>query len=235
MPAFRDQIKGDDRWALVDYVRSLAKPRPLDPLPPDALAAGRIVAQRHSCRGCHVLDDGTGGGVGPDLRVSGQKLDPSWVRGFLHDPRGWGKIYMWRKQRMPHIALTDDEIDATARYLAAMGHRKDEPITPPDASKFSAQQLDLGKNIFLLRCTECHTLGHVIETPLAKQQGPDLARVAARVDFDWAKKWISDPHRIDPGTKMTVPGITTEQVEAVRAFVWKTSLEQTRPTQHASR
>jgi cytochrome c2 len=121
-----------------------------------------------------------------------------------------------------------------ARYLAAMGHRKDAPVTPPDPAQFPQAKLDLGKNIFLLRCTECHTLGNVIVTPLAKQQGPDLIRVANRVDFDWAKKWISNPHAVDPKTRMTVPGITPEQVDAVRMFVWKTAIENG-PTKSAAR
>jgi cbb3-type cytochrome oxidase cytochrome c subunit len=65
----------------------------------------------------------------------------------------------------------------------------------------------------------------VIETPPVKQQGPDLINVADRVDYGFARKWILDPKKVDPNTKMTVPGITQEQVDAVRMFVWKTSME----------
>ena len=225
MPAFRDSIKGADRWALVDYVRSLHVPQTPAPPPADPILAGRQVAEKFSCRGCHVLDDGKGSDVGPDLRVSGQKLGSDWVRTFLRDPRGYGKIYMWRSQRMPKLALAEDEIDILARYLAAMGRRKDEPVTPPDPAQFPQAQLDLGKNIFLLRCVQCHTLGNVIVVPVATQQGPDLIRVAPRVDFQWALRWISESRKIDPKTRMTNPGITPEQAAAVRMFVWKTSLE----------
>jgi cytochrome c oxidase cbb3-type subunit 2 len=225
MPSFASQIQGADRWALVDYVRSLRVAPPPAARPSDPILAGRQVAEKYSCRGCHVLDDGHGGDVGPDLRVSGQKLGSDWVRTFLKDPRAWGRIYFWRPQRMPRLALTDEEVDVLARYLATMGRRRDAPVTPPDPTTFPQAKLDLGKNIFLLRCTECHTLDHVIETPLAKQQGPDLARVATRVDYEWARRWIGDPHQVDPKTRMTVPGITPEQVDAVRMFVWKTSIE----------
>jgi cytochrome c oxidase cbb3-type subunit 2 len=225
MPNFKESIPSvPDRWALVDYVMSL-KETPLQaPLPADPLLAGRAVAAKYSCRGCHVLDDGKGGEVGPDLRVSGQKLDAEWVRAFLKAPRDYGKIYPWRVYRMPHLGLDDTEAQAMAKYLYTMGARKGPAATPEPASLASAH-LDEGKTLFVLRCTECHTLGKVIETPLAKQQGPDLIRVAHRVDFDWAKKWITDPKKIDPKTKMTVPGITPAQVDAVRAFVWKSSIE----------
>lgn len=225
MPAYRDSIKGADRWALVDYVRSLRVAPPPVQRPSDSILAGRQVAEKFSCRGCHVLDDGKGGDVGPDLRVSGQKLGSDWVRTFLKDPRAYPKIYMWRQQRMPKLALAADEIDVLARYLAAMGKRKDEPVSPPDPTKFPQANLDLGKNIFLLRCVHCHTLGNVIAVPQATQQGPDLVRVAPRVDYEWSKHWIIDSTKIDPKTRMTNPGITPEQVEAVRMFVWKTSIE----------
>jgi cytochrome c oxidase cbb3-type subunit 2 len=233
MPAFGDTIKEPDRWALVDYVHSLrVTPAPLA-RPSDPILAGRQVAEKYSCRGCHVLDDGTGGEVGPNLRISGQKLGSEWVRTFLKDPRAYGKIYMWRAQRMPKLALSDEEIEVMTAYLAKMGKRKDEPLALPDPATFPQAKLDLGKNIFLLRCVQCHTLGNVIVVAPATQQGPDLIRVAPRVDFEWAKNWIQNSKKVDPKTKMVNPDITPEQVEAVRMFVWKTSIEN-QPTKHAS-
>ena len=226
MPSFGDSIeKPADRWALVDFVMSLretpaAKPRPADPI-----LAGREVTAKYSCRGCHVLDDGKGGDAGPNLLVAGQKLGSDWIRTFLKAPREYGKIYPWRPSRMPHLGLGDEEIDVLVKYLLAMGKRKDGALPLPNVASFPADKLEQGKNYFVLRCTECHTLGDVIVVPLAKQQGPDLIKVANRVDFDWAKKWISDPKNIDAKTKMTLPDITPEIVESVRMFVWKTSIE----------
>jgi mono/diheme cytochrome c family protein len=225
MPAFRDSVETADRWALADYVQSLKSIPPERPRPSDPLLAGREVAAKYSCRGCHVLDDGKGGDVGPDLRVSGQKLGTDWVATFLKAPRDYGKIYPWRVYRMPHLGLSDDEAATMARYLAAMGKRAPGPVATPDPAAFPQAKLDEGKNLFVLRCTECHSLGRVIETPVAKQQGPDLIRVAHRVDYDWAQRWIADPKKIDAKTKMTVPGISKTQIEAVRMFVWKASLE----------
>ncbi|HUJ27402.1 MAG TPA: c-type cytochrome, partial [Myxococcales bacterium] len=99
------------------------------------------------------------------------------------------------------------------------------PAAKPVLASLPQKQVDEGQLLFMLRCTECHNLGHVIETPPIKQQGPDLINVAGRVDYDWARKWILDPQKVYPGTKMTVPGLTQEQVDAVRAFVWKASME----------
>jgi len=195
-------------------------------MPADATVAGRSVAGKYGCRGCHVLDDGAGGEVGPDFRLAGQKLDPTWVRMFLHAPHAYGKIYPWRTYRMPQLALTDSEIDVMARYLTATGGRADAPSPIPDVASFPAAKVDAGKNTFVLACAQCHALGKVVETPLASQQGPDLIRVAGRVDNEWAKRWITDPKTFDPKTKMLIPvALTPDDVDNVRMFVWKTSVE----------
>jgi mono/diheme cytochrome c family protein len=230
MPQFKDTLKTPDRWALVDYVMSLRVPPTPKVWPADPIAAGRQLAAKYSCRGCHILDDGKGGDVGPDLRVSAQKLGSDWVRTFLKDPRAPGKIYPFRVYRMPRLALSDEEREVAVKYLAAMGKRKDTPLVLPDLSKVSQAQLDEGKNLYVLRCAQCHALGTIIETPVAAQQGPDLIRVANRVDFDWTKKWIADPKKIDAKSRMTIPtGIGPPQIDSIRDFIWKVSMESQPP------
>ena len=226
MPSFADSVKGTDGWALVDYVKSLEVAQKPAATPSDPILAGRAASERRSCRACHVLDDGKGGTAGPDLRISAQKLSPEWVRGFLRAPREAGKIYLWRPHRMPDLKLPPDEVETLARYLVAIGKRQDAPLVLPDPATFPAAKVAEGNGLFMLRCTECHQLGTVIQTPLIKQQGPDLINVAGRVDYAWARRWILDPKAIYPATKMTVPGLTPEQVDAVRMFVWKTSMEE---------
>ncbi|MCK6545473.1 c-type cytochrome [Myxococcota bacterium] len=225
MPSFGDLLDDTERWALVDYIMSLRVEAPPRALPKDPIKAGRAIAEKYGCRGCHVLDDGKGGDAGPNLKISGQKLRADWIRRFLRAPRDHGKIYPVRQARMPDLRLTDEEVEALVGYLAKMGGRKGTEPAAPDVTTFAAARLEEGKNLFVLRCTECHTLGTVIETPLAKQQGPDLIRASERVHFDWAARWILDPKKIDPSTKMTVPGLTPDQIESVRQFVWKTSVD----------
>lgn len=228
MPSFADGVEPVDRWALVDYVSSLKKPAVAEALPAGVLAAGHALVAKYQCRGCHVVDDGKGGQAGPDLRVSGQKLDPAFVRRFLTDPRGYGKVYPWRVSRMPDLKLSKDEVDAAAAWLAAMGMRDvTESPAIPDPATFPSAKLAAGQLTFTLRCAQCHALGELVKTPLASQQGPDLIHVAGRVDYAWAKDWITDPKKIDPNTKMANPGITADEVESVRMFVWKSSIEAT--------
>jgi mono/diheme cytochrome c family protein len=205
-------------------VQTLVAPAAAAPLPADPLAAGRVVAAKYSCRACHVLDDGTGGDVGPDFHLTGQKLDPAWVRSFLVAPRAAGKIYPWRQYRMPHLGLSPEEAEVMAKYIAKIGNHADKPLVKPDAAKFPPDKVEAGKTIFVVTCAQCHTLGKVVETQPVNQQGPDLIRVTDRVDFDWARKWISGPKAIDPKTRMVVAQLTPEQVDEVRMFVWKSAL-----------
>ncbi len=225
MPSFADSLEDPDRWALVDYVLSLRAPEAAKTRPSDPLAAGREVIAKYNCQGCHVLDDGTGGEVGPDFRLAGQKLIPGWTRKFLKAPREVGKIYPWRPWRMPDLRLSDEEVQVMTKYLATLGKKSDQPAALPDVSKFPLARVDEGKNLFGIVCAQCHALGKVIETPVAAQLGPDLINASARVDFEWEKKWVSDPKKIDPKTRMTISPLTPEQVDGVRMFVWKTSME----------
>ena len=225
MPAFADAVPEPELWTLVAYVQSLRQPRPAGPLPADPVAAGRTVAARYGCGGCHKLDDGQGGDVGPDLRLSGRKLQPDWVRGFLRAPRDAGKIYPWRVARMPALQLTEEEIAAEVAYLGVIGKRPAGAGALPDPATFPAARVEEGKNMFVLRCSQCHALGTIVATPVASQQGPDLIHVARRVDYAWSKEWISDPRKWDPNTRMQVTEITPAQIDSVRMFLWKVSMD----------
>ena len=224
MPSFADSIDDADRWALVDYVLSLKAPATAKARPSDPIAAGREVIAKYNCQGCHILDDGKGGEVGPDFRLAGQKLLSDWVRKFLKAPREAGKIYPWRPWRMPDLGMSDEEVGVMTKYLAAVGQKKDQAVALPDSSKFPAALVEEGKNLFGIVCAQCHALGKVVQTPVAAQQGPDLIDASSRVDFEWEKKWVSDPKKIDPKTKMTIVPLTLEQVDGVRMFVWKASI-----------
>ena len=93
MPSYASAIEPADCWALVDYMLSLRKPRVQKPPRGGRTGAALEIAARTGCRGCHVLGDGKGGAVGPDLRLSAQKLRSEWLDAFLRHPREPGSIY----------------------------------------------------------------------------------------------------------------------------------------------
>lgn len=91
-----------------------------------AVAQGREVFRSQACAGCHVIRGLTGGRIGPELtniaskpNVAGlPQLSPVNVENlktWINDPQGLkpGTI-------MPKIALSPEELDAVAKFLAVL-------------------------------------------------------------------------------------------------------------------
>jgi mono/diheme cytochrome c family protein len=219
MPAY-DRLSNADGWDLARYVVSLVE----EPTPPsDPVELGRFVVAQKRCDSCHVIE-GRGGRVGPSLDVAAGKLRYDWSKRYLKDPRTFGKIYPYIPYRMPDLGLTDAEIDGVLALFAKMANRT-YPEPAPQVEMTDRGKESHGKLLYFLRCTECHNFGNAIPTPLAKQQGPDLIHLAARLRGDWLPKWISDPKSLYPDTRMPNPGLKPDEVEAVRQFIWNTSVE----------
>lgn len=221
MPSYGEVVKGDDGWAIAHYVLSLREPRP--PLPTDPVARGRAVVEDRQCFSCHIIE-GRGGDVGPSLDVAARKLRYDWVAGFLRDPPAHGKIYPYMPYRMPNLRLSDEEIDGVLSLFAHLAGRTYPEPTPVPAS-VNPELLDDGQLLFFLKCTECHNMGDVIPIPEAKQQGPDLINVSKRIHFEWIPTWVNNPQQVYPGTRMVDTNLTEAEIEAVTAYVWKTSVD----------
>lgn len=208
MPSYSGNFTAEEGWDLARYVQSLSS-MPTRP-PMDKLALGRSVVEEKQCFACHVIE-GRGGRVGPDLDVSSRKLLFPWVEEFLADPRAAGKIYPFTSYRMPNLHLEPDEIEGVLTLLAhASGRTYPEPeqvapeIDPAHASE--------GTLFYVLKCAECHNLGTVIPTP-------------RRLRYDWIPDWVANPLDVYPGTSMVDTNLTPHEIDVVRAFLWKTSME----------
>ena len=135
-----------------------------------------------------------------------------------------GAIYPFRPYRMPDLGLEADEIEAVLTLLAEIAGRE-YPAEPEPVPAIDPEVATAGTLFYVIKCAECHNLGSVIPTPLAKQQGPDLINVSQRVRYEWFPEWVANPLSVYPGTAMVDTNITDEEIESVRAFLWKTSTE----------
>ena len=221
MPSFGDSLQMGDGWDLTYFVLSLRKPKP--PLPSDLVARGQQVVEDKQCFACHVIN-GKGGDVGPSLDVASQKLRWDWLRTFLEDPLKPGKIYPYMPYRMPPLGLTAPEIDGVVALLAKNAHRAVSETSPPTPT-FDPKKVADGQLLYFLKCTECHNLGKVIPNPVAKQVGPDLINVTRRIELKWIPTWVNNPKSVYPNARMVDTNLTPSQIEAVTAFVWKTSAD----------
>jgi len=200
MPAFAD-FSSEERWALVDHVKSLTRiPRAdgrsvlsfeADPVrvpvePPPAVSAdiargGRLFRDQIRCAQCH----GTAGkGDGPSapglVDEEGRPIGlPDFSRGGILFKAGVDARDVYRAMTtgfagtaMPSFA----SVSAKDRWdLAAYVVSLDRPGPP-------------GEGLFLsMGCLRCHTVGK------GKLVGPDLAGVGGRRQRGWLRRWLLDP------------------------------------------
>jgi mono/diheme cytochrome c family protein len=193
MPSFAD-FTADERWSLVDHVKSMARmPRPDDPggtrtptAPPPAaqgdVARGeRLFHVDVRCAQCHGV---AGKGDGPSAPTlvddDGSPISlPDFARAGLLFKAGARPEDVYRilttgmaGTAMPSFA----SIPARDRWdLASYVASLDRP--GPAGERL----------VLALGCLRCHTVGK------GKRVGPDLAGVGQRRSRAWLKRWLLDP------------------------------------------
>ena len=222
MPVF--QIDDADAKALAVLLKSFqSKQYPLsyihnrtDKL--NQIDAGRRLAKKYNCTGCHELE-GEGGSyvdvviahegldainakqfAPPTLQAEGAKVYPDWLFEFLKQPTD---IRYGLKVRMPTFGLSDDEATTLVKYFSALD---DEPF-PYETLELPAvtrAELRVGQQIFdALQCISCHpSQGEVIPEGSDKAGRPDLALAKERLKADWLIDWLKEPQTFQPGTAM---------------------------------
>lgn len=179
----------------------------------------RLTLLRYNCLGCHERNGE--GGLAPDVvkslaenqtqetaemvsppsltGVTG-KLRESYLKGVLLDGK---RSRPWMSLRMPQFPK---EVMATLPAgLAALDAEPldDKTARVVESSKVDEKQLaEAGRTLVGSRgfgCTKCHDM---LGVPSGGTRGPDLSLVADRVRFEWFDRWMTDPQRIQPGTRM---------------------------------
>jgi mono/diheme cytochrome c family protein len=227
MPSYAAAIEEADRWALVDYVLALSAPSKGKT---SRAPAATALANRTGCRGCHVLGDGKGGPVGPDLRFSARKLRADWIEQYLRHTHDSGVIYPASPYRMPDMRLTDDEIRVLTAFIVKLGKRARAPAPPPDVARFPPEKVEAGKIVFASHCAACHALD-ANQAGAGTPRGPDLTPAFRRLDFEWSQKWLAEHRAVAPSTSSLGDG----DLEAAGMFVWRTSAETAASQRAASR
>ena len=180
--------------------------------------AGRRVAKKYNCTGCHEIE-GEGGDyrdviiahegldeitakqfAPPILQAEGARVYPDWLFDFLKNP---SDIRYGLKVRMPTFDMSDEEATTLVKYFSALD---DEPfpyetLEPPMST---SAELRVGKQIFdELKCDSCHpSQGEIIPEGSDKAGRPDLSLAKQRLKADWLIDWMKNPQTFQPGTAM---------------------------------
>lgn len=159
MPDFR--LSPDEVAALSALLSSTGRPRASDPTPLSPFMAARtqhLLVQRLSCLGCHETRFG-GGGIGPSLVATAERLRPEFVVEMITDPSRAAP-----GAPMPHQPLPDAEASRVARLLLDTSSRAAPPpprsLSDPDHPAWSALPdgggEDEGAALYARHCGSCH-------------------------------------------------------------------------------
>ena len=174
----------------------------------------RVALKRFNCLNCHQRDGE--GGIPAELADQMRQLEkaenaddvrPPVLTGIGHKTRTvWlksvltqsGRARPWMQLRMPQYG--EPNVGFLPEALAAL-----EGTVPDDkvhavgrtAAKIVAGRHIVGKGG--LGCISCHDIGGIANTGT---RGPDLATINQRVRYEWYERWLSQPLRMAPGTRM---------------------------------
>jgi mono/diheme cytochrome c family protein len=149
-----------------------------------------------NCNACHGQLDGF-----PPLERLGGKLRPEWMRQFLagevpYKPRHW----------LPHqMPAFQARAEPLALGLAmSHGYPPQTPAEPP----LDVELAKIGQKLSGVdggfSCISCHAVGEQKATQVFEAEGINLARPAERLQKDYYLRWLLNPLRIEPSTKMPV-------------------------------
>lgn len=178
-----------------------------------AVQVGRRIVWERNCNGCHVVE-AQGGAIlryyrenqGPPLLEigalhEGEKVQATWLYQFLGRPV---PIRPWLDVRMPTFGLSIDDATWLTHYFAAVGGQKfpyEYVLVDPPAPDMVKAGVKLATKDYF-DCFNCHQQGS--RKPEGPPEGwaPDLGMAQRRLRPEWIVKWLSDPQKIQPGTKM---------------------------------
>ena len=227
----------DERAALRAFLASAGGGRHS----PAPTHAARLTLERFNCLGCHTRDGQ--GGLTPELtealrRVeraenaeavrppsltgTGTKLNTPWLRQVLTQA---GRARPWMALRMPQFGPAN--VGHLPEALAAWDGA--EPTTQPHAVPFRPEYVEAGRFLVSKKafgCVNCHDLAGI---PATGTRGPDLASMQQRVRYDWYRRWLEQPQRMEPGTRMPaifsdgeslLPGVLDGTADTQAAAMW---------------
>lgn len=159
----------------------------------------------------------------PTLTQVGHKATKSWLADVLLNGK---RARPWQGLRMPQYG--EANVGNFIHGLPAIdGAATESSTTKPafDASLVAAGRSLTGKEGY--GCIACHDIAGITG---GGTRGPDLALTTQRIRSDWFDRWMHNPQRLQPGTKMpqyflngqatnnVLSGNPDKQIAALKAY-----------------
>ena len=199
---------------------------------------GRRLMQQYNCVGCHEIEK-RGGFIRkyyqenvtlapPVLNGEGEKVQSSWFFSFLKAPM---PIRPWLEIRMPTFGFSDDHANQLVSYFNGLS-KVEIPYAYIDDKKIPPDHIEAAKKLVskdYFNCFSCHQQGERKPEGPVEGWAPDLTLARQRLNPNWILKWLKDPQKVQPGTKMPsfypggpddiLAGKEDLQIEALRDYL----------------
>jgi len=177
------------------------------------LSQGKQLYIAKGCRGCHELAGfKRPEGIAPVLSRVGGKVNGHWLEMWLKRP----KDYL-PHTNMPFFDLPTNEIEALKAFLLTMkGKDRVEAINPGPANSANGKKL-----VDKIGCLGCHTI-----TGQGGIFGPDLSRVAEKINPRWTIPWIKNPLSYDLETVMPDFRLNDDQIGDIAEYLLSLVMEE---------
>jgi mono/diheme cytochrome c family protein/predicted nucleic acid-binding Zn-ribbon protein len=199
---------------------------------------GRRLMQQYNCIGCHEIEN-RGGFIRkyyqenptlapPVLNGEGEKVQSNWFFSFLKAPV---PIRPWLQLRMPTFGLSDEHTNQLIGFFNGLS-KVEIPFAYIDDKKIPPDHLEAARKLVskdYFNCFSCHQQGDKKPEGPVEGWAPDLTLARQRLNPNWILKWLKDPQKVQPGTKMPsfYPGGPDDilggkedlQIEALRDYL----------------
>jgi len=199
---------------------------------------GRRLMHQYNCIGCHEIE-GRGGfirkyyqenpGLAPPvLNGQGEKVQSNWFFSFLKSPT---PIRPWLEIRMPTFGFSNEHANQLVDYFNALS-KVEIPFAYFDDRNVPPEFLDAARKLVskdYFNCFSCHQQGDRKPEGPVDGWAPDLNLARQRLNPHWIIKWLQDPQKVQPGTKMPsfypggpddiLGGKEDKQIEALRHYI----------------
>jgi mono/diheme cytochrome c family protein len=198
---------------------------------------GRRLMHEYNCIGCHEIEKRGGfvkkyyenpASAPPILNGEGEKVQSNWFFSFIKAPF---PLRPWLQIRMPTFGLSDEHANQLVSYFNGLS-KVDIPYAYIDDKKIPPEHLDAARTLIskdYFNCFSCHQQGERKPEGPVEGWAPDLTLARQRLNPNWILKWLQDPQKIQPGTKMpsfypggpdnVLGGKDDKQIEALRDYL----------------
>lgn len=193
---------------------------------------------RLGCQHCHELPgmDALRSGDGPDLTGVADRLSASWLVRWIacaEDEATAETLLSPSPAGGPHdLALSREDAEAAAAYLWQQPPTDDAPLVPPADPTFHRRSLASAREDFDdPACWDCHVYSgrryvqefgclncHALDGR-GGDVGPSLSRVGEKVRYPYVRRFLTNPGRTRPATRMPNLRLETGEAQCIAAYL----------------